>query len=350
MPHTRADLLVREDAWVPSVAEKLHEHYGITALELAFLGGELDRNYRVSTTRRDLYLAKLRVRPESRNHKQWQEDILVYLARQDLGVAVPSLVMDLNGDRFTTVDTGSDHGRLSVLNWVHGTELARVAHHSDTLLAQLGATAARITNALSEFPRTELPDTHHWDITKSSSAIRSCLNADPVLASEHYVHVALRWFGDIEPLLSALPRSVVHHDLNDNNVLVATRDDGQQAIAGVLDFNDALFSIRVAEVAIAGAYAMLRKDDPVAALGHVVAGYHMVNPLSDDELAVIFPLAAARLCVQALTWTTRGRTNPTAYGAMRMRHTLPTLYKIVEVHPEAARAHLAVAADKRPQQ
>ncbi|UNB55008.1 phosphotransferase [Mycolicibacterium sp. YH-1] len=340
MPHTPAEPPVTDDAWVSALTERLSGCYGISAVKLAFLGGELDRNYRVSTTTGDLYLAKLQVRRESRTDKKWQDDILAHVADQDLAVAVPTVVPNNSGARSTVVDAGPGYGRLSVLNWVHGTELARVDDHSDDLLTELGATAARVTNALNGFPPSDLPTTHHWDITRSREAIQECIDADPYLAEEPYIHTVLQWFDEIEPLLSTLPPSVVHQDLNDNNVLVEARDGGDQAIAGVLDFNDALFSVRVAEVAIAGAYAMLRKDAPLAALGHVVAGYHGVNPLTEDELAVIYPMAVARLCVQALTWTTRGRTNPTAYGSMRMRHTLPTLQLVLTIHPDDARAHL----------
>jgi hydroxylysine kinase len=340
MPHMPPEPPVTHDAWVSALTEHLSGSYGISAIKLAFLGGELDRNYRVSTTSGDLYLAKLQVRPETRIDKQWQEDILAYLADQDLAVAVPTIVPNLGGERHTVVEGVSGDGRLCVLNWVHGTELGRVDSHSEALLTELGATAARVTNALNGFPRSALPASHHWDVTRSRAAIRECLDADPYLAGEPYIRTVLQWFDEIEPLLSTLPRSVVHQDLNDNNVLVETRAGGDQAIAGVLDFNDALFTVRVAEPAIAGAYAMLRKDAPLVALGHVVAGYHGVNPLTEDELVVIYPIAVARLCVQALTWTTRGRTNPTAYGSMRMQHTLPTLQRLLTIDPDDARAHL----------
>ena len=53
--------------------------------------------------------------------------------------------------------------------------------------------------------------------------------------------------------------------------------------------------------------------------------------MTDGELAVAYPLAAARLCVQALTWAVRGQTDPTEYGAMRMRHTLPALHRVLQV-------------------
>jgi hydroxylysine kinase len=152
----------------------------------------------------------------------------------------------------------------------------------------------------------------------------------------------LEWFKEVQSTLTELPRALVHHDLNDNNLLVDT-NDGQQHVSGVLDFNDALFSVRVAEPAIAGAYAMLRKEDPLRALGLVVAGYQQVQSLSAAELEVVYPLAVARLCVQVLTWTARSQSSPTEYGARRMEHTLPTLGRLLEIEPAAATTYLREA-------
>jgi hydroxylysine kinase len=190
-------------------------------------------------------------------------------------------------------------------------------------------------------------ETHHWDVARSAEVIEECLALDPTLGENPDVHTALRWFQEIEPVLDSLPKAMVHNDLNDNNVLVY-ESSGVQKVAGVLDFNDALYTVRVAEPTIAGAYAMLRKDDPLTAMGWVIAGYHEVTPLTEDELAVAYPLAAARLCVQASTWAVRGQRNPTAYGAMRMRHTPPALNRILQVDRAKATAHLLAMRGKRP--
>ena len=227
----------------------------------------------------------------------------------------------------------------TVLNWVPGTDMVNVDNHSDGLLIDIGATAARVTIALRGFRSETMHETHHWDVTRSAEVIDECLALDPTLADNPDALTALGWFRDVAPLLNSLPMAMVHNDLNDNNVLVE-EVDGVQRVAGILDFNDALYTVRVAEPAIAGAYAMLRKDDPLNAMGLIIAGYHGVTPLTDGELVVAYPLAAARLCVQALTWAVRRQTDPTDYGAMRMRHTLPALHRVLQVDPHSATAHL----------
>lgn len=328
------------------VAARLWDAYGLPGAELSFLGGEVDRNYRVSTSDGRTVLAKLRPVADCDGRLQWQKEILLHLADRDVGVAVPTLVRTLDGDLDVGIDVESQRWLLTVLHWVPGTDMVRVERHSDGLLTDLGATAARVTAALTGFHSASMHTTHHWDITRAAEVIEESLALDPTLPGSADAETALRWFARIAPMLDTLPTAMVHNDLNDNNVLVDSRD-GEQRVVGVLDFNDALFTVRVAEPAIAGAYAMLRKEDPLTAMALVVGGYHGVAPLTDDELTVAYPLAAARLAVQALTWGLRAQHSPTEYGTRRMQHTLPALHRIVRIDPHDASVRLHQVCGRR---
>jgi hydroxylysine kinase len=329
------------------VCARLADGYRLVVADLTFLGGELDRNYRVSTSDGRTFLAKLRTKAERDDRLRWQKEILLHIADRHLDCRVPTLVPTIGGDLDMRLDVGSERWLLTVLDWVPGTDMARIDNHSDGLLIDIGATAARVTIALEGFRSETLHETHHWDVTRSAEVMGECLALDPTLADNPDVFKARGWFRDVQPLLDSLPTAMVHNDLNDNNILVEEVGDVQK-VSGVLDFNDALYTVRVAEPAIAGAYAMIRKDDPLSAMGFVIAGYHSVTPLTDGELAVAYPLAAARLCVQALTWAVRGQMEPTEYGAMRMRHTLPALHRVLQVDPQSATAHLRKMCRLRP--
>lgn len=328
------------------VAARLWDAYGLPGAELSFLGGEVDRNYRVSTSDGRTVLAKLRPVADHDGRLQWQKEILLHLADRDVGVAVPTLVRTLNGDLDVGIDVKSQRWLLTVLNWVPGTDMVRVERHSDGLLTDIGATAARVTAALTGFHSASMHTTHHWDITRAAEVIEESLALDPSLPGGADAETALRWFAGVAPMFDSLPTAMVHNDLNDNNVLVDSRD-GEQSVVGVLDFNDALFTVRVAEPAIAGAYAMLRKEDPLTAMALVVGGYHDVAPLTDDELTVAYPLAAARLAVQALTWGLRAQHSPTEYGTRRVQHTLPALHRIVRIDPHDASVRLQQVCGRR---
>ena len=66
----------------------------------------------------------------------------------------------------------------------------------------------------------------------------------------------------------------IYNDANDYNVLV---DPAGTRVVSFLDFGDVVHSATVCDLAIAIAYAMLDKQDPIAAAAEVVAGYHAVR-------------------------------------------------------------------------
>lgn len=70
-----------------------------------------------------------------------------------------------------------------------------------------------------------------------------------------------------------------------------------RSAASIFDFGDALYTATVNELAIAAAYAILHKPDPLAAAAHLVRGYHAAHPLTPEEVSLLFSLIAMRLCV-----------------------------------------------------
>src|SRR5690349_22384700 len=79
------------------VTDRLAGSYGLERADLTFLGGELDRNYRVTTGDGRVFLAKLRTKADRDGQLQWQKDILLHMADRPLDVAVPTLVRTLDG-------------------------------------------------------------------------------------------------------------------------------------------------------------------------------------------------------------------------------------------------------------
>src|SRR5262249_36805252 len=154
------------------------------------------------------------------------------------------------------------------------------------------------------------------------------------------------WVSDsdvqIPPQLSELRRSVIHGDANDFNVIV---DDGpdmatrRRRVVGVIDFGDMVHSYTVANLAVAAAYVMLDKPDPLAAAAQVVEGYHAEFPLTETEISVLFGLMALRLCLSACHAADQQQQRPDdeylAISQAPLRRTLPALLRI---HPRFAEA------------
>jgi 4-aminobutyrate aminotransferase-like enzyme len=103
----------------------------------------------------------------------------------------------------------------------------------------------------------------------------------------------------VKPALASVRESIVHNDANDHNVLVTVADDGPR-VSGIVDFGDLIHTSVVSDLAIALAYVMMDKPDPITAAAHVVAGYHDSFPLREEELHLVLPLARTRLAVSVV--------------------------------------------------
>jgi Ser/Thr protein kinase RdoA (MazF antagonist) len=90
----------------------------------------------------------------------------------------------------------------------------------------------------------------------------------------------------------ALRHGVIHGDANDYNVLVRAG-----RVIGLLDFGDMVYSAVVCDLAIALAYALLEKTDPLAAAVPIIRAYHARFPLTETEIQALYPLMTARLCM-----------------------------------------------------
>ncbi len=69
-------------------------------------------------------------------------------------------------------------------------------------------------------------------------------------------------------------------------------------------------TVTVAEVAVAAAYASFGAADPLAAVLPLVAGYHRVLPLREDEIAVLDILVRTRLAVSVVNSACRAAAEP----------------------------------------
>jgi murein DD-endopeptidase MepM/ murein hydrolase activator NlpD len=115
---------------------------------------------------------------------------------------------------------------------------------------------------------------------------------------------------DVAPKLASLRKSVVYGDANDHNVLVAFGPGEAAHVAGMIDFGDTHYGITISELATAVAYAILGKREVLAAAAAVVAGYHAEFPLSEEEIALLYPLVGARLAVSVVNSAHRKSLKP----------------------------------------
>ncbi|MFD3401385.1 aminotransferase class III-fold pyridoxal phosphate-dependent enzyme [Kribbella sp. NPDC058693] len=328
-----------------SIAEILAQEFGLRAVTQSPLGGEVDQNVAVDLSDGSRVVVKISSPGADADEIRWRHSLQALAARALEPVEVTTAIAARNGDTAVPVDRDGSRRIVTVQRWLPGRTLSELNSHSPQLLGELGRTAARMVQALAPAPALPGATTHFWDILRSAQAIAEGIDAIDDPTRQAQVRRIVGWFDQaIDSHAAGLPRSVVHQDLNDFNVLARPDANGRHHVYAVLDFADALHTARIGELAVAVAYSMLRKPNPLTAAAAVIRGYAVELDLTEDELAVLYPLAAARLCVNAVTWTKRCAETGTSYGHERMKYTWPAIALLATTPPEVGELVVREAA------
>src|SRR6185437_1288505 len=178
------------------------------------------------------------------------------------------------------------------------------------LLESLGKLLGELDGALADFQHPAARREFKWDSARAGWIKEYVHHIARGERRELVVRLMDLYDREVTPVLPRLRHSVIHGDANDHNVITAAvRGELPRAISAI-DFGDMHHGATVSEVAIAAAYALLDESDPLAATAAVVAGYHRAFPLEEKEVAVIWPLVAARLCVSVVNSAHRKTLSP----------------------------------------
>lgn len=256
---------------------------------LGRLPSERDQNFSVQAADGRKYVLKLAKSDERRDILELQNAMIAHLGGALSDLDLPKLVKTLSGEQIAEVPDGRGRTYLvRLLRWVDGTALVRAAPHDVRLLESLGRVLARIDRALAAFEHGSMFRPLDWDLKRADQAFRHSTLLNPQKRGLIEPHVRewhrIQW--------AELRTSVIHGDANDHNVLVR---DGE--VVALLDFGDVVHSAVVCDLAVALAYVMLDKQDPITAAAAVAGAYHRTFPLTAAEADALFSLAASRLCM-----------------------------------------------------
>ena len=270
--------------------------YGLEA-EAHALPGEYDANFRLATGDGDGFVLKVMHPEREPGIVELQCAALQHLAERAPQLALPRVRPTTNGDDLATAEVGGDRRLVWMLTFVPGTVLAKASPHSPELLQSLGRLLGEMDVALADFSHPAAGRELKWDLARAGW-IRGHLDeiGDPRRRALVERVLAL-YESDVVPSLSRLRRGVIHGDANDHNAIAGDPLAWPREIVSVVDFGDIHHGLLVAEPAVAAAYAIMGKTDPLAAAARVIAGYHTALPLEEAEIALLYPLIGTRLAV-----------------------------------------------------
>jgi 4-aminobutyrate aminotransferase-like enzyme/Ser/Thr protein kinase RdoA (MazF antagonist) len=307
--------------------------YGLDAEAFA-LPSERDQNFLLQDGAGAKYVLKIANAMEDRAFLEAQQQAMTRVS----GCA-PSrgrIAATQSGDLLTQIRSVSGMSHfIWMVDWLHGVPLGELGSHSPELLRDLGRAVGRIDRALADFEHPAIYRYFHWDLARGLSVIREHESLITDAETRGLIGMIFDDFArNITPILPRLRKSAIHNDANDYNVIVAGR-----RVAGLIDFGDMIYSFTVADLAVAIAYAVLNKPDPLAAAAEIVKGYHSEYALTDDDLAALFGLARLRLCMSLCIGAHQQQQRPDDHylsvSQPSIRNTLP---KLARIHPRFAEA------------
>ncbi len=305
-----------------------------------YLPSERDQNFLLQAEDGARFVLKIANATEEHAMLEAQNQVMEYVAGQIS--FCPRVLQSTDGEKISTAESqdGKTHF-VRLVTYLAGSPLGTIKRHSDELLYDLGSKIGQLTSALGGFDHPALHLDFHWDLANGINTVRK--NGEliqDVKLRQIVLQLASSFEKTIGPLLPNLRQSIIHNDANDYNLLAGGGADPYsryQMIVGLIDFGDMVYSYTIGDLAVAIAYTILDKPDPLASAARVVRGYHAAHPLTEDELRALFGLISMRLCMSACIAAEQQASQPgndyLGISQASIRNTLP---KLADIHPRFA--------------
>ncbi len=290
------------------VRDTLRKDFGFAGV-VRPLPGELDQNFVVDSPNGRFVFKVMRPNCDP-SFVEMQAAAFTHARTGELADHLPAVVHTRTGSLYTTVtdEHGEDHIAW-LTTFLPGTLMADIEVRTPALAASTGDLLGRLDGALETFDHPLLDRYFRWDLRRAGW-IANHIEAIEGSERRALIQSILAHFEqDVRSRLDTLPRSPIHNDANDMNVLVSL-DDGVQRATGIVDFGDMIRGPKVCEVAIAMAYAMMGAGDPLARGAALAGAYHRACPLTYEDITLLSLLVRLRLAVSVTNAAIQRREDP----------------------------------------
>lgn len=286
----------------------LKNYYGIEAVEAKKLNSERDENFLVHAINPDRKITIKFAHPsEDPLASSFQTDILRYLNTHDPSLPVQKIVPSTSGDSQIRINCDGIMRTARVVTFLDG-QLLSDAPKSTVQAENLGKIAGRIAKALEGFSHPGQDHLLHWDV-QHASQVRVYLSAIKNPKHRELLEKCLSHFENyVKPKLDKLRKQVIHNDFSPQNLLVSAKDPDQ--VTGVLDFGDSVYTPLAIDPAVGAAYQLGKDDDLLKRAVSFVKGFHSTNPLTKEELSLIYDLVVTRTVIRIAISTWRAEKFP----------------------------------------
>ena len=330
-----------------SQAEKIAlDNYGI-ATKATKLPGYDDENFKLISTAGESFILKISKPEVDAKYLNFQNEILIHVASKNLECESPRVIYNINRELSDTIKSAAGEKRdVRLLSWVRGRLWAHINPKTASLRFDLGEKAGKITESLMDFNNEVAERNANWDLADSSWTF----NHIDLFSEKEKEQVSYfqRRFAEIQAIYNKLPKSVIHGDFNDYNIIVS-EDLKVPKITGFIDFGDAVYTQTINDLAILLAYAIMDTQDPLEAALDVIKGYNKNYQITEKELDCLYSLVAMRLITTVTSSALRKLEDPTnKYHVISEKPAWDVLKKWHLISPEFAHYNFREACGFTP--
>lgn len=332
-------LLRRPEVALDEVVRIAAEEFGAVGRPRE-LGSQQDRNFLIGDADAGGILLKFAHPTVSAGEVSLQIEVADALRAG--GVRTPRILASASGARSLTADAlDGCETRVLAYEAVRGAALADERAMDGALAEELGALAARVSDALSGIDHPAAARGIQWELGNAASVVDRLLDELPEDRREACRSAVGRAAERLAAVQHLLPAQVIHGDLTSDNVMADP--------AGrfwVIDLGDAARSWRIAELAVLAA-DVLGRTGSLVAVARAVRGFAAAaaTPLHDAELAALWPLVTLRGAVLAVSGWSQIRIDPdNAYARERIEHEWQVFAQAAAFDAGLVEAQLRLAA------
>ena len=267
--------------------------YGITT-EAIKLPGDEDENFQLKTSNGHTFILKISQPFQAAEALDFQNDILKYLESEKLFVELPEVKQTYDSSLKDEIEIKKTKRWVRLLSWVDGRLWARVNPKTSDLRKNLGMQSGAITNSLQNFKHKGGKRNLDWDIANSNWTIKHLNRFEK--EDRTIIEFFQKSFLEIQDSYATLPKSIVHNDINDYNILVSANLKTPR-VTGIIDFGDAVYTQTINDLAVVITYAAMDTPMPLAAACDIISGYNKKYSVSEKELECLYYLVGMRLVI-----------------------------------------------------
>ena len=271
-------------------------HYGIEGT-VHTLVSERDQNFRLSTKSSLRYTLKISNHAEQLEVVDFQNQALLHVANRDASIPLPRVIPTLDGQLHCRVEHSGQQYFVRVLSWLDGSVLHDSTANPD-LARRLGRLLAQFGVALQGFDHPGSNPSSLWDMKRAAGLADLMVHIEDPRLRKMIGQSLDKFVSEAKPVLDTLRTQVIHNDMNPGNVLMSKSQADK--ISGLIDFGDMTRSPLIIDLAVASAYQLKEGNDPLAGALPMIAGYHAIAPLQNQEKELLIDLIRTRLITSLL--------------------------------------------------